>query len=122
VRTAACLARALGRPEARRFLALSALGRHRVNLATAHTVVGLIASCADLASLIVGQSGLPADAAIRECVADALHEADAALKDYLALVISEAEPDQIQEAKGEVLVAINECRPGAQTGFTVPPG
>jgi hypothetical protein len=120
-RTAACLATALARPQARRFLALSALGRHRVNLATAHTVVGLIAGCADLASLILRQSDLPADSAIRECVANALHQADAALKDYLALVISDADTDQIQEAKGEVLVAINECRPGAQTGFTVPP-
>jgi hypothetical protein len=117
--TVTCLSRALARPDARRFLALSALGRHRVNLAIAHTVVALMARCADLAAPIVRD--FPADASIRQCVADALHQADAALKDYLALVISDAETEQIQEAKDAVLVAINQCRAGAQTGFTVPP-
>ena len=116
--TVACMTRALGRPDARRFLALSALGRDRVNITIARSVVALMASCADLAAPVVRE--FTRDGSMRQCVADALHQADAALKNYLALVISDAEPDQIQEAKGEVLVAINECRPGAQTGFTVP--
>ena len=119
--SAACMTRALGRPEARRFLTLSMLGSHRMNLATAHTFVGLAAGCVDLAAFVVRIAGFPPDAAIRQCVTTALHGADAEVKDFLALVFSDADHDQIEQASDALGVAMNQCRPGAQTGFTVPP-
>jgi hypothetical protein len=119
--TATCLARALGRPEAQRFLGLMLLGRHRINLAIAHTVVGLMASCVDLAAVFVSAAELPLDPSSRQCFTTALHGAEAELKDFLALLLSNADREQLQEAAGQLSVAINQCRPGAQTGFTVPP-
>jgi hypothetical protein len=119
--TVACLSRALGTPGARRFLGLAVLGRHRVDLRTAHNLIGVLASCVDFAALIASEMRLPADSPIRECVATAIHGADAALKDMLALEISDGDPDQIAQARDQVLVAMNQCRAGAQTGFTVPP-
>ena len=116
-----CFTRALARPEARRYLGLMLLGEHRINLATAHTVVGLLAGCIDLAALVVRAIHLPPDAAIRQCVATALRGVDAELKDFLALNLSDADPEQVQEARDALGVAMNECRPGAQTGFTIPP-
>jgi len=119
--SAACMTSAFGRPQARRFLALLVLGRQRISLAVAHSVVGLISSCLDLAALIVRAASLPPDATIRQCISSALHGADAELKDYLALMIAGGDREQIQQAQGALLVAMNQCRPGAQTGFTVPP-
>jgi hypothetical protein len=119
--TVSCLTRALAQPEARRFLGLAVLGRHRVNLATAHTMVGLIAGCVDLAALVVRAVNLPADPSIRQCVATAIRGADAELKDLMALKLADADPDQVQQAGDALGIAINQCRPGAQTGFTVPP-
>ncbi len=115
-----CFSRALGRPVARRFLGVLLIGAHRMNLATAHTVVGLLAGCIDLAALVVRTIDLPPVASIRQCVVTVLHGSDAELKDLMALNLSDADPEQIQEARDALSVSMNECRPGAQTGFTVP--
>jgi hypothetical protein len=119
-RTVACATRSLGNPAARRFLGLVVLGRHRVDLRTAHNLVGVLSSCVDFAALIVRGMDLGTHSAFRECVATAIHGADAALKDMLALMLSDGDPDQIAQARDQVLVSINQCRAGAQTGFTVP--
>lgn len=119
-KSVACFTRGLARPEARRFLGLILLGTHRLNLATAHTVVGLLAGCIDLANLVIRATALPPDPTIRRCVATALHGVDAELKDFIALNLSGADPEQLQEARDALGVAMNDCRPGAQTGFTVP--
>jgi hypothetical protein len=115
----ACLTGSMTRPAARRFLVLTLLSRP-IDLAAAHDLVGLIAGCMDLAPLVVrGIDGL--DTATRTCVATALHGADAEVKDYMALRMSNSDPVQLQQAKDALGVTINQCRPGAQTGFTVPP-
>jgi hypothetical protein len=116
----ACFVRSMTLPAARRFLVLMLLSRP-IDLAAAHNVVGLIAGCMDLATLVVRGIDPSVDAETRTCVANAMHGADAELKDYLALEMSKSDPAQLQVAKDALGVAINQCRPGAQTGFTVPP-
>ena len=119
-RTAGCLTNSLHRPEARRFLALWMLGRNRVNLAVAHAVVGLIVKCVDLAEVFVRAADVPPGAGVRQCLITALHSADAELKDFSALLMSDADQEQLQQVQEQLGVVINQCRPGAQTGFTVP--
>jgi hypothetical protein len=118
--TVACVTRALDAPAARRFVGLAVLGRSRVDLRTAHNLIGVLPKCVDFAALIVRGMNLPAGSAIHDCVVTAIHGADAALKDWLSLKLSDGDPDQLAQTRDEVLVAINQCRAGAQTGFTVP--
>jgi hypothetical protein len=118
--TVACFTQGLQRPDARRFLVISFLGRQKLDLSTARSLVGLMARCTDLATLFVNAIGKTLDAGTKQCVITQLHGADAALRTYWALKIADADPDQVSQASETVGVAINQCRPGAQTGFTVP--
>jgi hypothetical protein len=118
--TVACLSRALGRPQARRFLVLSLFGRRQMTLVTARSVIGIFASCVDLADLVLRQLDLNVPPTIRTCVLTALHGVRHQLEEVMALSLSHADQDQIEQAAVALGVAINQCRPGAQTGFTVP--
>jgi hypothetical protein len=118
--TATCLTSALARPEARRFLVLWVFGRSRVDLASARMIVGAISRCVDLAALLARGLGSQADASFHACVVTALHDAGSALNDFIAFSISNADPEQLQQAKDALGVAINGCRPGAHTGFGAP--
>jgi hypothetical protein len=120
-KTVDCLSRALSRPQARRFLVLSLFGRRQMTLVTAHSVVGLFASCVDLAELVLRSIDLGVDPSIHACVLTALHGVEPQLEDVMALNLSHADRDQIEQAAVSLNVAINQCRPGARTGFTVPP-
>ena len=116
----ACLAGHFGTgADAHRFLVLTALDR-QVSLAAAHDVVGILASCVDLPTLVLQAGNVQVDAATRTCMIDEMHGTDAELKDYFALEIAGADPDTAQQSIEAVGVAINHCRPGAHTGFTVP--
>jgi hypothetical protein len=120
--TADCFTKGLARPDTRRFLVFMMYGRDKVDLATAQAEVSFLGRCTDLAALFT-QAALPrtVDSSTRQCFVTALHGADAALKNYWALKIAHADSDQVQQASDALGVAINQCRPGAQTGFTVPP-
>jgi hypothetical protein len=118
----ACLAGHFGTgADAHRFLVLTALNRH-VSLAAAHDTVGILASCVDLPTLILRLGNVQVDSATRTCIIDEMNGAGAQLKDYFALKLAGADPDIAQQSIEAVGVAINHCRPGAHTGFTVPSG
>jgi hypothetical protein len=106
-------------PLARRFVVVALLGR-KVDLFAAHEAVGVLASCIDLPTFVLRSFDVPVDATTRSCLVDALRASDSALKDFMALRISGADPDTALQASEMVSVAINRCRPSARTGFTVP--
>jgi hypothetical protein len=117
-----CFAGHLGTgPEADRFLVSLVLDR-KLTLAASHDVIGILASCVDLATMVLDAANIQADAVTRRCITDAMHGTDAELKDYFALKLANADPDTAQQAIEAVSVAINHCRPSAHTGFTVPSG
>jgi hypothetical protein len=118
----ACLTKQVASgPDARRFIVLSVLER-KVDLQAAHSLIGLVASCVDLADVVLRAAKVPIDPATRTCLVDALHGSDAQLKDFLALRMAGADPDTAEQASEQLSVALNRCRPSAHTGFTVPSG
>jgi hypothetical protein len=108
-------------PGLRRFIVMNYLER-KIDLETAHDLVGLMSACIDLATYILQSAKLPVDAATRACLVNALQGSEADLKDYFALRISGADPDTEQQRFEAVTIAMNQCRPSARTGFTVPSG
>ncbi len=106
-------------PDARRFIVLVLLER-KVDLPAAHSLIGLVASCVDLADVVLRAANVPIDPATRTCLVDALHGSDAQLEDFLALRVAGADPDTAEQASEQLSIALNQCRPSAHTGFTVP--
>jgi hypothetical protein len=117
--TVSCLAgRFATDPGARRFLALSVLQRH-ADIEAAHALIGLVAACVDLPTLVLRSANVQVDATTRACILDALKTSEAQLKDLMALKIAGLDATQQQET---LAVSINDCRASARTGFTVPTG
>jgi hypothetical protein len=103
---------------ARRFLALSVLQRH-ADIEAAHALIGLVAGCVDLPTLVLNSTNVQIDATTRACLLDTLKNSEAQLKDFMALKIAGLDATQQQES---LAVSINDCRASARTGFTVPAG
>jgi hypothetical protein len=93
----------------------------KVDLRAARSLIGLAASCVDLADIVLRAAKVPIEPAIRAGLVDALHGSDAQLKDFLALRMAGADPTSRTGVRA-VVVALNRCRPSAHTGLTVPSG
>jgi hypothetical protein len=106
-------------PAPRRFLVLAFLER-KIDLEAAHAAVGVLAACVDLPTLVLRSANVPIGAETRNCIVNALRGSDAQLKDFFALRMSGTDPETAVQASEQLGVAINRCRPGAHTGFTVP--
>jgi hypothetical protein len=121
--TVACLGRQMDKSAAaHRFLVAIALDR-AIDLAAAHGVLGVIAACVDLPTLVLRTAGLgDLDPTTRACVVSAVRSSTAGLKDYLAAEIAGKQSDESRAYLDSLGVAINHCRPSARTGFTVPAG
>ncbi|HUI48654.1 MAG TPA: hypothetical protein VL119_08155 [Acidimicrobiia bacterium] len=117
VPTTVCLSQHLATAPARRFVALSVLGKD-LDLAAAHDMVGIVATCTDLATLILKSTNGTIDPTTRSCMVNALRGNAPVLKDYFALVISHGDTESEQQDFGTITVALNRCRPSARTGFT----
>jgi hypothetical protein len=118
--TVLCLTGRFGTPDARRFFALSALERH-ADLLAAHGLVGVIAACIDLPSVLLANAGVPLDNPLRPCLLDAFKAESARLKDLIALTMA-GDKDAVQQNQDALAVVLNRCRASAHTGFTVPNG
>jgi hypothetical protein len=108
-------------PTLRRLIVMDWMAR-KIDLLAAHVLVGLIASCIDLPSYVLDAQNVQVDPTTRACLVDALKGSEAQLKDGLALHIAGVDPDTATQDFEVIAVAINQCRPSAHTGFTVPSG
>ena len=105
----------------RRVIVLDWMAR-KIDLLAAHVLVGLMSQCIDLPSYVLDAQNVQVDPTTRACLADALKGSEAQLKDGLALHIAGVDPDTEQQDFEVIGVAVNQCRPSARTGFTVPSG
>jgi hypothetical protein len=108
-------------PTLRRVVVIDWMAR-KIDLLAAHVLVGLMAACIDLPSYVLVAQNVQVDPTTRACLEDALKGSEAQLKDGLALHIAGVDPDTATQDFEVIAVAVNQCRPSARTGFTVPSG
>ncbi len=106
-------------PALRRYVVTAWLAR-KIDLEGAHDLVGLLAACIDLPTLIMRVGNVQVDATTRACMISALRDSDAELKDYFALLISGTDATTLRQDYESIIVSMNRCRPSGHSGFTVP--